>query len=231
MPPVLGSTPPQLRLRPTGAEPEFDLDSPRLIVAGYTGRDADAVAEHIAELAAIGIPPPPTVPAFYEMDAGLLTTDPIVDISGSNTSGEVEPVLIRHHDTYYLGVGSDHTDRDLERADIAGSKAACPKPVCPQVIALPADLHALDWDSILAESQVDGAAYQRGHLTALRTPTDLLTRLVDALGQLDGDLVMFTGTLPLLGGEFIAGTHWQLRLSINPGTTLTHSYQVKRSTP
>ncbi len=43
------STP--LRLHPNDGEPDFSLAAPRLIVAGYTGRDRDAVAAHVAELA------------------------------------------------------------------------------------------------------------------------------------------------------------------------------------
>ena len=39
-----------------------DIDLEMVIVAGYTARDREAVMHHIDELAAIGIPPPPTVP-------------------------------------------------------------------------------------------------------------------------------------------------------------------------
>lgn len=223
---------PRLRLRPTGSQDEFGLVSPRLIIAGYTGRDAAVVAKHIDELAAIGVSPPATVPAFYDLDPGLLTTDPVIEIDGAATSGEVEPVLIRHYGAYYLGVGSDHTDRDLERIDIATSKAACPKPLSPQVTALALDLNALDrvlsWDAITVDSHVDGRKYQHGSLVALRTPADLLVRLTDALGEIGGDLVVFAGTLPLLDGQFRSGTWWQLSLTAAPGIVLTHSYEVKR---
>lgn len=223
-------TMPVLRLHVAGTDTELELDSPRLIIAGYTGRDAAAVAEHIAELAAIGVPAPQSVPAFYELDPGLLTTDPVVDITGSNTSGEVEPVLIRHKGRHYLGVGSDHTDRDRERNDIAASKAACPKPVSEQVIPLPGDLAELDWDTITVASTVDGTAYQRGTLDALRTPKDLLTHLAESLGDIDRDLIVFAGTLPLLNGHFVPGTRWQLSLSPSSGTSLAHNYEAKQRT-
>ncbi len=205
---------------------DLNLDAPRLIIAGYTGRNAAAVAAHIEELAAIGIPPPASVPAFFELDPGLVTSDRVVKITGPNTSGEVEPVLIRHHGRHYLGVGSDHTDRNLERSDIAASKAACPKPVGDQVIAMPEDLATLRWDAIDVESDVDGQPYQRGSLAALRTPTDLLSRLTSTLGELEDDLVIFCGTLPLLTGAFRAGRHWRLQLKLDPNTSLTHSYEV-----
>jgi hypothetical protein len=215
-----------LRFRLIGSDSDLDLDAPRLIIVGYTGRNEAAVAAHIEELAAIGIPPPASVPAFFELDPSLVTTDPVVTISGSNTSGEVEPVLIRHNGRHYLGVGSDHTDRDLERTDIATSKAACPKPVGHQVIALPDDLAALDWDAIDVESDVDGQPYERGSLAAMRTPTDLLARMAGTLGEVADDLVIFCGTVPLLSGAFLAGRRWRVALKLDPNMSLTHSYEV-----
>jgi hypothetical protein len=215
-----------LRFRPIGSDSDLVLHAPRLIIAGYTGRDAAAVAAHIEELAAIGIPPPASVPAFFELDPSLLTSDPVITIVGSNTSGEAEPVLIRQNGRQYQGVGSDHTDRDVERTDIAASKAACPKPVGQRVMALPDDLAALSWDAIEVESDADGQAYQRGVLASLRTPIDLLAQLTGTLGGVADDLVIFCGTLPLLTGEFRAGRLWRVALNLDPNTTLTHAYEV-----
>jgi hypothetical protein len=216
-----------LHFRLVDSGDDLTLDAPRLIIAGYTGRNAAAVAAHIEELAAIGIPPPASVPAFFELDPRLVTSAPEVEIAGSHTSGEVEAVLIRHDGRHYLGVGSDHTDRDLERTDIAASKAACPKPVGHHVIALPDDLEAVDWDAIEVESDVDGEPYQRGSLAALRTPTDLLSRMTSTLGEIRDDLVMFCGTVPLLTGAFRPGRLWRVALKWDPNTNLTHSYEVR----
>ncbi|MDQ1013441.1 hypothetical protein QFZ82_008009 [Streptomyces sp. V4I23] len=200
----------------------------RLIVAGYTARDQAAVARHIAELAAIGVPPPATVPAFYDLDPGLLTTETVVEVGGPSTSGEVEPVLIRHGGRYFLAVGSDHTDRQREREDIAASKAACAKPLGEWVAALGSEPTAEDWDGLIAYSTVDGVPYQRGSLSTLRHPRDLLERMNAALGDADGDLVLFCGTLPLLGGEFLHGRGWRIHLELPGGTVLTHAYETKR---
>ena len=218
---------PSLRLHAVDTGEDLAFEPKRLIVAGYTGRDTEAVQAHIDELAAIGVPPPPSVPAFYDLDPALLTTGPIVEINGDNTSGEAEPVLVRHGGRYYLGVGSDHTDRDLERTDIAASKAACPKPFADRVLTLPGDLTALDWDGIALASTVDGAEYQRGTLAALRTPDDLLARLTDTLGDLAGDLIVFGGTLPLLTGAFRPGIRWRAVLRVGT-TALTCSYDTER---
>lgn len=219
-----------VRLTVSGTGETLALHPARLIVAGYTGRDQDAVAEHIAELAAIGVPPPATVPAFYDLDPGLLSTDAVIEVAGPDTSGEVEPVVVRHDGRYFLGVGSDHTDRELEKTDVAASKAACPKPLGDTVVPLDLDTtarDALDWDATGAGSEVDGQQYQQGTLAALRTPADVLARLAVALPDTDGDLVLFGGTLPLLTGRFVHGRTWTLRLELPGGTRLTHTYQSK----
>ncbi|MHA6796265.1 DUF2848 family protein [Pseudonocardia bannensis] len=216
-----------LRLTVSATGETLAVRPARLIVAGYTGRDADAVAAHIAELAEIGVPPPATVPAFYDLDPALVTTEAVISVAGPASSGEIEPVVIRHQGRHYLGVGSDHTDRELEKSDIVGSKAACPKPLGGVVLELPTDLSSFDWDAVEATSEVDGEPYQRGVLAALRTPADVLARLAAALPDTDGDLVLFGGTLPLLTGRFVFGRDWALRLRLADGTVLEHTYSTK----
>jgi hypothetical protein len=200
----------------------------QLVIGGYTGRDEAAVRAHIGELAAIGVPPPPEVPAFYLLPPALLTTSEVVEVAGDRTSGEVEPVLFRVNGRYYIGVGSDHTDRDLEREDIAKAKAVCPKPVGPVVAPLP-DPREADWDGIEMACHVDRQAYQQGRLASLRTPADLLARLPGQARGPEDDLVMFCGTLPLLTGEFVAGKEWQLDMRLPGGLILSHAYKTKRS--
>ncbi|MCL4422490.1 MAG: DUF2848 domain-containing protein [Actinobacteria bacterium] len=93
------------------------------------------------------------MPCFYELDPCLLSTAPVIEVNSRQTSGEVEPVLIRHGNKYYLGIGSDHTDRGLERVDIEASKKSCPKPIGKQVFSLPASFADLAWDSIRASAK------------------------------------------------------------------------------
>lgn len=199
-----------------------------LVVAGFTGRDSAAVAAHIAELAAIGVPVPASVPEFYRLDPALLTTAEVARVSGQNTSGEVEPVIIRATGRYYLTVGSDHTDRDLERSSIAGSKAACDKPIAGFAVALADQLESIDWDAIEVSCAVDETPYQRGLLGSLRTPGELLALLPPAppAGDDEGDLVLFCGTLPLLDGHFTAGSSWQLSLRMPDGAIVRHAYRT-----
>lgn len=210
-----------------GSDEPLSVRPERLVVAGYTARDQASVARHIEELAAIGVPPPPAVPMFYDLDPALLSTDAHVEVGGAATSGEVEPVVVRHRGTYYLGVGSDHTDREIERTDIAASKAACPKPVGGDLVEIGTDLSFPGWDAIEARSDVDGRPYQAGAVSSLRHPAELVERMTATLGEIAGDLVLFCGTFALLGGTFVHGDTWSLSLSLPAGARLAHTYTTR----
>lgn len=212
---------------------EIKISPAHFVVAGYTGRDESAVRAHIEELAAIGVPPPAEVPTLYPLDPALLTLADVADGDGLS-SGEVEPVLLRCAGRWYLGIGSDITDRDLERDDIAAAKAACAKPLGGCVTSVPNDV--LDggfdrtWDETRVVSYVDGERYQEGRLDALRTPGDLLPRVLPALPESarDGDVVVFAGTIPLLTGTFRKGSSWEAHLTLPHGTTISHTYTSTR---
>jgi len=209
-----------------GSSERLTLRDYSVVIAGFTGRNQAEVQHHIDELVAIGVPAPESVPSFYPVDSALATSAAEVDVEGGNTSGEVEPVLIRHEGRLYLTVGSDHTDRDIERDSIALSKAACPKPLGGTVLPLPDDF---DWDAVTASCTVDGKLYQKGTLASLRIPTDVLAIYDEKSGNADGDLIMFGGTLPLLDGEFVPGTTWQISLGLPGGVELTHTYKAVRA--
>lgn len=218
-----------LRLTVMGSGDTLELNSPRTIIAGYTGRDEDAVREHIDELAAIGVTPPPQVPMFYTVEPASVTTHRELPVPGPHTSGELEPVMIRHDNQWFLGIGSDHTDRNLETVDIGDSKRACPKPVGTTVVAID-DWRTFDWDHCHAHALVDGQDYQDGSLAGLRLPHELLTTLEENLGDDGNDLIVFAGTIPLLSGTFVYGTTWEFTLTLPDGTALTHTYITTAST-
>ena len=100
-----------------------------LVVAGWTGRDHSTVQHHIDELAKIGVAPPSKTPLYYQVSSSLLTQAGSVQVLGSETSGEAEPFLVNHGGKLWLGLASDHTDRELETTSVAASKQACVK-VC-----------------------------------------------------------------------------------------------------
>jgi hypothetical protein len=214
-----------LTFRILGTAETIELRDPAAVVAGYTGRDAAAVQHHIDELAAIGVAPPPEVPMFYTVDAATVSSLPALATAGTQTSGEIEPLYIRHDGRYYLGVASDHTDRALETIDIAESKRACPKPAASVVVPV-ADLAAFSLDYARARSWVDGVLYQEGTLSSLRTPADVVARYLERTDLGDRDFVCLGGTLPLLDGGFVYGSQWLIELTLSDGTVIDHTYTI-----
>lgn len=193
------------------------------VIAGYTGRDRVAVQRHIDELAHEGIAPPPEVPVWFPMPIGILTTGPRIGVPSAQTSGEVEPALIGTGDALYLGIGSDHTARDVEREDIARSKRICPKPIGRSLARI--DKLDASLDSVGLESSIDGRPYQHGTFAQI---VPLGTLLETFLARTNADrFVLFCGTVPLLGGAFRFGRRFSARLHGGPlRAPLTLDYDI-----
>jgi hypothetical protein len=167
-----------------------------VIIAGWTGRDRAAVEEHIAELEELGVPRPSTAPVFYRVSASRLTTAGEIE-STAASSGEVEAVLLQHAGTLWVGVGSDHTDREVETYGVAVSKQLCDKPIAADF--WPYDEVADHWDRLMLRSWIgpEQVLYQDGRLDALIHPEELMA--VAEPGMRDGTL-MFCGTSAAIGG-------------------------------
>ena len=213
-------------ISPVAANPAIDLSGVPCLVAGYAGRDETSVRAHIHELQEIGVAPPPRVPMFYPMSRGLLTTQPLITVSGAQTSGEVEPVFAVTSEGIFLGVGSDHTDRELETRDVLDSKLACAKPIGSTFYRI-SSWDEVDWDAIRIRSWVDGLLYQDGYLSQLRHPLDLLEIYRSRENGNPQTLVCFGGTVPIIGGTFQYGRSWQISLEMPGRGAITHSYTVK----
>jgi hypothetical protein len=181
-------------------------------IAGYTGRDHALVQKHIDELEREGIAPPPEVPMWFEMPVSILTTAETIEVSSPQSCGEVEPVLIGAGGVLYLGIGSDHTARDIERQDIATSKRVCPKPLGRSV----ARIDELDaaFDAVKLESWIDGEAYPSGTLAQI---APLQTLLAGFRARTKAtSFVLSCGTVPLLTHGFRFGAKFSARISGGP---------------
>ncbi len=205
------------------------IEIKRLVVAGWTGRDKAAVEHHIAELAAIGVKRPRSVPCFYRLGANLLTTAGELEVVGENSSGEVEFVLISAPDAVYVGVGSDHTDRKVEAYGVTVSKQMCPKPLGRELWRL-AEVEA-HWDSLILRSHVTREGkrrvYQEGPVSRMLAPSELLARFPDSPGSLPTGTAMFCGTLPVQG-EIGGGERFEIELH-DPAMSrsLKHAYATR----
>ncbi len=169
-----------------------------LIIAGWTGRDRDAIETHIRELEALGVARPKTTPIFYRVAASLLTTAETIEVSGPHSSGEIEFVIHRLEDGLWVGVGSDHTDRKAETINVSLSKQMCAKPVSAEVWRY--DDVRPHWDQLRLRSHAwiggEKHLYQDGAVAAMRDPDDLMRRY----GSFAAGMTMFCGTLAVKGG-------------------------------
>ena len=201
---------------PDQAARALSVDVQEVLLAGYTGRDRARVAEHIRELATLGVAPPARVPAVYTVPPALLTTEATIAASPAYTSGEAEFFLLPRQDGEVLvGAGSDHTDRQHEAIDVDESKARCPKPVCPLLWRY-ADLRD-HWDRLELRSWITGPhagagrLYQEGRLAALLPVEDLLQEVRAAGHPQLQHRIVFGGTLPTIGG-LAFGHHFAVEL-------------------
>lgn len=171
------------------------------VIAGWTGRDPVARDKHIAELEAIGIARPATTPIYYRCSARRITQADRIEVSGENSSGEVEFVLIGWQGRIFVGCGSDHTDRKVEAYSVTVSKQMCDKPVASVLWELE-DVIA-HWDRMILRSWavIDGARvlYQEGTLDAMLPVKDLIDRGFGGKDLPDG-CAMFGGTFAAKGG-------------------------------
>jgi hypothetical protein len=177
---------------------EASVEVQTAIIAGWTGRDRHAVEHHIAELEALGVQRPSSLPVFYRVSTSRLTTAAEIEASVTS-SGEVEPVLLRYGGELWVGVGSDHTDRDVETYSVAASKQLCDKPLAPKLWRY--EEVAPHWDRLILRSWIveSGAdvLYQEGTLDGLLDPGALQAQAEPPLA--DGT-AMFCGTLAAKGG-------------------------------
>lgn len=201
----------------------------RVIIAGFTGRDSEKLRQHIDELAAHGVAAPPTVPAFYSADAQLISTGRNFQIDVSTASGEAEAVLLMPSeslDDALVAVGSDITDRAMERKSIQKSKQLV-KPIGSAVWRL-RDLRD-SWDELQLTSWAERDrknCYQQGTLAALLPPDQIIAKLRNQAAEL-ANTALFLGTIPLCQPQFAFTGYFACELRARRGHALACEYDLK----
>jgi hypothetical protein len=162
-----------------------------------------------------------------------ITTSGRIDVLGSKTSGEAEYVLLLDGERTYVGVGSDHTDRDLESYSIVHSKQ-----VCYNVMSA----HVWDykdvrdsWDDLRLRSWVrtgesdEEILYQEASLGTIISAPDLIALIRSRLrGNSADGLVLFSGTVPVLTSEMVYGNYFRSELTDpQTGASLVCEYHVR----
>lgn len=184
-----------------GHSESLDVDIQTCIVAGWAGRDQDAIEHHIQELEALGVPRPSAVPLYYRIASNQLSQERDVQVVGDGSSGEAEVFVFSHRGEMLVSLASDHTDRKLETHSVALSKQLCVKPVARDAWAYQ-DV-ADHWDELVLRSTIEengkSVLYQEGTLATLQSPLALIKGHFgqDAIPEHCG---MTCGTVGAIGG-------------------------------
>ncbi len=151
----------------------------------------------------------------------------MIEVTGENSGGEVEFLLLRHDGRLWVGVGSDHTDREVEKFGVTFSKQICDKPLSPVFWAY--DEVAPHWDRLILRSFVieDGErrVYQEGSVASMLDPATLIENYSED-GDFSDSALMFGGTLAAHGG--VRATD-QFSFEIEDtilGRKISHAYRV-----
>ncbi|MBX9739662.1 MAG: DUF2848 domain-containing protein [Beijerinckiaceae bacterium] len=218
----------------TGASPDArpetrDVLVSQAIVAGWTGRDRVALEKHIKELEELGVARPASTPIYYRVSAARVTTDTKIQTTGAASSGEVEFVLAQWGGEMWVGVGSDHTDREVETYNVTVSKQMCEKPVAGEVWRF-ADV-AGHWDRIILRSYIfeNGARvlYQEGTVNAMLDPAVLIEGYAGKKA-LDENTIMLCGTFAAKGGIRPADVFEFEMEDPVLGRTIRHGYELDK---
>ena len=157
-----------------------------------------------------------------------------IEVLGEHTSGELEAVLLALADGLWVGLGSDHTDRAIERHGVAISKQLCRKPMAGELWRF-AEVTP-HWDQLVLRAHIveggERRLYMEDALAAVRRPEDLIAAYTRELGHPEGaalrvGTVLFMGALAAIGGIRPA-PRFEMELA-DPvlDRSLRHAYDVR----
>ena len=189
----------------------------RLLNAGYTGRDQDEVARHVAELAELGVPAPATTPALYPVSPYLAAQTDVVPVQHGRTSGEAEWALVvagPDPEDVLLTVACDHTDRALEVHGVAWSKNASLDVLgrrAWRLVDVEGHLDRLQLKAWVDAGDGSEVLVQDAPLAALLPPSYWLD-VLRARGLASPGTVLLSGTVAMLPGADQFAGRWRVRL-------------------
>jgi Protein of unknown function (DUF2848) len=197
---------------------------------GFAARDNAGVRAHVEEMRAIGISAPARVPAIFSIPPERISTVTRHIVSGEQTYGEVEFAMIKAPDIGWLvTVAADHTDLELERANMAKAKASGPDVIGSAAWPL-AEVNER-WDDFtlsLWGIADDGqqTLLQSGATKELLRPEDLIRTLEARSGTAAGEgTVIMSGTIAGEPTPGFCGWHAELGDTATQ-RALTLSYTV-----
>jgi hypothetical protein len=206
----------------------LEFDAVRAWNGGWAGRNQDAVREHIAEMAALGVAAPAVTPIWFPLSNNLVTTSDRIQVLGNESSGEVEYALLFAGDTIFVTVASDHSDRGIEKYSVQASKQLYPNVIVAEVWPF-AECHE-HWDELILRCWVtvrgDRHLYQEAKLSTLIS-ADTWIEVLRREGLAREGLVFLSGTPATIGG-LVYGDGYEIQLQ-DPvlKRSISHSYAVE----
>lgn len=177
---------------------KLELIPEHVYVVGYSGSNKEKIYEHIKELQEqLNVAPPKKIPTIFEVSKEILTQDKNLYFVGEKTSGECEFVIIMKNSKLYIGLGSDHSDRELEAISVPKAKQICLKPISYDVWEY--DEIKEHFSQIKLSAKSDFEDYQIGTLADIISVEEILNELNKSLGKID-NCIIYSGTVPLVAG-------------------------------
>lgn len=220
----------RLILEDSSGEKELNLDVKKLVNAGRSGRNEIIVKKHLDELRKAGSNVGDKFPKFWPKTSDRITTSNRFEVLPNTlSSGEVEYVLLIDKNTVYIGVGSDHTDRGIQKIDLVAAKEIYYNVLAPKVW-LYEEVKEY-WDDLLMSSWVEEEGeitlYQEGKLKEILSPERILEEVKTRIGNNFDGLVIFSGTHPTLNGNLSYSSYFEFELRDNKkNRVIRHSYRA-----
>ena len=212
-------------------EKELEFEVRKLVNAGRSGRDAEAVKKHMEELRKSGINVGHEFPIFWPKTSDRVTINSEFEVLPNTlSSGEVEYAILVDKDNIFIGVGNDHTDRGIQKTDLVAAEEIYYNVLAPKV--WPYGEIKRYWDELIMRSWVEEEGkrtlYQEGKLIDILKPEKILEEVKLRVGDdLDG-LVIFSGTHPTLSGKLSYSSYFEVELKDDrTGRVIHHVYRVK----
>ena len=208
---------------------EITVQIPYMLNAGYAGRTQEKVREHIEELEKLGVPGPTEIPILFPITLNQATLAQHIDVQGEQTSGEIEFILLQHAGEWFVTVGSDHTDRELEKFSVEKSKQACPNVLASCLWPVTEVLE--HWDQIQLRAWVTKdrtrVLYQDETLAAL-LPFKVLLDFVRSkvAGSLES-IPIFSGTIATIEGLIFADFFEMEMVDPVLNRSIRHQYSIR----
>ena len=204
----------------------------KMINLGRTSRNPEDIMKHLEELKKAGIKVSPGIPSYNPKVNDRITTGNKIEVlPNSKTSGEVEYVLLfTSNNSFYVTVGSDHTDRELEKQNVVLSKQICLNVISPKIWRYE-DVKD-HWDNLIMRAWIknDGKRqlYQEGKLGEMLRPEEVIEKVgLRVSGDLTG-AVVYSGTFPIIGGKLNFSPYFEFELiDEKRGKSIRHSYNAE----